>query len=49
MRHVIHSHSGSGSPVTDLVLSYAHFVLANDVYPQPFFVTRVLINYTRTD
>ena len=48
-RDVIHMHSGSGYPVNDLVMSYTHFMLANGVYIQPFFVVRALINYSHTD
>lgn len=48
-RDVIHLHSGSGYPVNDLVLSYVHFMLANGVYIQPFFVVRALLNYAHTE
>lgn len=48
-RDVIHLHSGSGYPVSDLTLDYTHFMLANRVYIQPFMVIRALINYAITE
>ena len=48
-RDVMHYHSGGGYPVNDLVISYVHFMLANGVYIQPYFVVRALISDAHTE
>lgn len=48
-RDVVHLHSASGYPVSDLTLDYTHFMLANGVYIQPFMVIRGLISYSITE